>query len=701
VAESFTEFNPGDQVEPPVASRVLVTYDESNLYVALIAEDDPSRVRVSLRDRDRIFTDDYFGIMLDTYGEQAWSYELFVNPYGIQGDLRMLTSGEEEIAFDIVWESVGKVTEAGYQVEIAIPFASLRFPNGPRQTWRVQFWRDRQRDARGQYAWAAMDRDNPCFMCQWGTLEGIRDIHPGKNVEIIATAVGSQAGALEDGDDPASRFDNDQVDGDASLNVRYGLSSNASSEVALNPDFSQVESDAGQIDVNSTFALFFPEKRPFFQEGSDQYSTWLSAIYTRSINDPSVAAKVSGQFGKANVTYTFARDENSPLILPFEEQSRFVALDKSVSNIARARYSIKEDTYVGALFTDRRVDDGGAGTVMGGDANVRFLDNYRLEFQALASHTEEPGGVTVSLSGDPDSIDTFDSGKHTADLDEEKYWGYGQYTSFEREGRTWSFDVDYYAFSPTFRTDNGFTTSNDARKAIGWSGLTFRPNGKALVRWSTNASVGRVWNWEGRFKDEWIQPELYFRFKGQTDFQVDATFSNERFSNQQFDGIRRLELYLESRPSAYATAGTWTRFGRGIYRDFDAPELGNEFFFSLWGQLKPHQRLVIEPSWDYAQMRSRVDDSMLFRTYILRTRFGLNLSRKWYLRLIVQYNDGNRRLDVEPLLTYRLNPFSIFYAGVNGRYRHYAITPTTGPETQDWELASRQFFVKFQYLFRV
>jgi hypothetical protein len=163
-----------------------------------------------------------------------------------------------------------------------------------------------------------------------------------------------------------------------------------------------------------------------------------------------------------------------------------------------------------------------------------------------------------------------------------------------------------------------------------------------------------------------------------------------------------MEVVLESRPSAYATAGMWTRFGRGVYRSFDDPQLGNEFFFSLWGQLKPHQRLVIEPSWDYAQMRSRVDDSMLFRTYILRTQLGLNLSRKWYLRLIVQYNDGNRRLDLEPLLTYRLNPFSVFYAGVNGKYRHFAVTPATpGPEQMDWELASRQFFLKFQYLFRM
>ena len=700
VAENFTEFNPGDQVEPPVKSRALVTYDDTYLYVALIAEDDPTAVRVSLRDRDRIFTDDYFGIMLDTYGEQAWAYELFVNPYGIQGDLRMATSGNEEIAFDIVWESVGKVTDTGYQVEIAIPFASLRFPNRPEQTWRINFWRDRQRDARGQYAWAAMDRDNPCFMCQWGYITGIKNISPGKNIEIITTAVGSQAGALEDSSDPASDFDNDKIDGDASLNIRYGLSSNASTEMTLNPDFSQVESDAGQIDVNTTFALFFPERRPFFQEGSDQYNTAINAIYTRSINDPSVAGKFSGQFGKTNITYTFARDENSPLVLPFEEQSRFVGLGKSVSNIIRVRRSIKDDTYVGALITDRRLDDGGAGTVVGGDANVRFLKNYRLKFQAVASHTEEPEGVEIFLAGDPDSIDTFDNGKYTANLDGESYWGYAQYTNLGRSGRTWNFNLDYWAYSPTFRTDNGFTTQNDARRAIAWTGLTFRPNSKLLVNWGPNASIGRIWNWDGRFKDEWIRPELRFRFKGQTDVQVQAIWSNERFSNELIEGIRRLTLYLETRPSAYATGGVWTQFGRSLFRSFSNPELGNEFTMSLWSQLKPFQRLVIEPSWDYSQMRSRVDDSLLFKTYILRTRFSFNFTREWFLRLIVQYRDDTKRLDLEPLLTYRLNPFTVFFVGANSKYRNFEI-PVSAPVTHDWELASRQFFVKFQYLFRM
>lgn len=704
VARGLAEVAPGDQVEPPVESEAWVTYDEHNLYFAFIARDDPATVRVGLRERDHIFSDDYFGVMFDTYGKQAWGYELFVNPIGIQGDLRVLTDGTEELAFDIVWESRGKVTEDGYQVEIAVPFASLRFPDRPVQEWRINFWRDHQRDLRRQYAWAAINRDDSCWMCQWGTLTGIENITPGKNLELIATGIGRQTGAMTDDHDPASRFANDNGDADGALNVRYGLASNASTEVALNPDFSQVESDAGQIDVNSTFALFYPEKRPFFQEGSDQYNTWISAIYTRSINDPLAAGKFSGQYDKTNVTYTVARDEHSPLILPFEEQSRFVPLGKSVSNIVRARQTLYQDAYVGALVTDRRVDAGGSGTVFAADANLRLRQDLRFKFQGAFSHTTEPTGYEVSLSGDPDSVDTFDGGLHTVNLDGESYWGKAIYAGLERGGRSWNAEFEYYDYSPTFRTDNGFTTRNDYRQTSFWAGPYLRPNRPWLTIWEPSVAVGRVWNTAGRFKDEWVEPHLTFQLTGQTRVAGSYLWSSERFSEVLFHNIKRGSIQISTHPNEVVSVDVNATRGTGIYRNFDAPELGNQLNVSASGEVKLTQRLTLEPSWDYAQMRSRRDDRMLFKTYILRTRLNLNFTREWFLRLVVQYDDRERRLDLEPLLTYRVNPFTVFYVGVNGRYRNFlpGTPPVPGANPgSDWKLASRQFFAKVQYLIRI
>ncbi|NNE09977.1 MAG: carbohydrate binding family 9 domain-containing protein, partial [Gemmatimonadetes bacterium] len=355
IADHFVETSPGDLTKPPVRSEAWVTYDQQNLYVALIAYDDPGEVRVSLRDRDNIYRDDYFGIMLDTYGESSWGYELFVNPLGIQGDLRMEGTGGEDGSFDIIWESIGRVTETGYQVEIAIPFASLRFPNREEHTWRINFWRDRQRDNRNRYSWAAISRDNPCLMCQFGYLTGIEGVQTGKNLDVIASVIGTQVGELDDRDDPRSNFSNDDPKGEASLNMRYALTSNSSAELAINPDFSQVESDAGQIDVNRTYALFFEERRPFFQEGSDLFNTWISAVYTRSINNPDVAGKLLGEFGNTSVVYLFGHDDASPLIIPFEERSELLLLDESYTNIVRMRTNLREESAVGLLVTDRRV----------------------------------------------------------------------------------------------------------------------------------------------------------------------------------------------------------------------------------------------------------------------------------------------------------------------------------------------------------
>jgi hypothetical protein len=310
-ATGFVEINPGDNAVPAVPSAAMMTYDESNLYIAFIAWDDPTQVRASMSDRDAIFRDDYFGVLLDTYGDYAWGYEIFVNPLGMQGDLRLTSDGNEDETLDLVFQSEGKVTDSGYQVELAIPFASLRFPDKPEQTWRLNFWRDRQRENRNQYSWTAQDRDNACWVCQWGTLTGIKNVKPSSNIDILPNVVSYQSGAMGSSSVPDSPFDSEDPDAEFSVNARYGISTNSSVEVTVNPDFSQVESDGGQIDVNETFALYFSERRPFFQEGADLYRSFLRVIHTRTVNDPILAGKFTGQFGRYSLAFLTARDEHA------------------------------------------------------------------------------------------------------------------------------------------------------------------------------------------------------------------------------------------------------------------------------------------------------------------------------------------------------------------------------------------------------
>ncbi len=704
-AEGFTENDPGDQIKPPVESRALITYNESYLYIGLIGYDDPKSVRYSLRDRDAIFRDDYFGVMLDTYGDACWGYEIFVNPIGIQGDLRMLNDGNEDMTFDIVWESRGIVTDSGYQVEIAIPFSSLRFPDKPEQTWRANFWRDRQRDVRNRYSWAAINRDDPCFICQWGTLTGISGIKPGSRLELLPNIIAYQSGQLRTYDHPDSGFVDGDPDAEVSLNARYGLSSNASAELSVNPDFSQVESDATQIDVNSPFALFYQERRPFFQEGSDLYGSFIDIIYTRSIADPEVAAKLTGKFGGTSVAYMLGRDERTPLLVPQSERSYLWQGGKSTSNIVRAKHQINDGSFVGAMVTDRRLEGGGAGSVVGMDASFRFLKNYQIEGQYVGSRTDEPNDTLLS-EGAGDS--RFADNEHTVAFDGEDYWGHATYLSLERSARVWNVNLDLREHSPTFRADNGFITRNNNRTVDLWTGLNFRRNGKLLQRWEPSIGVGRMWDFDGTRKDEWLVPHLEMQFIGQTFVWVEYLWSRELFRDLWFDKIRRATLGVNGRPSEFFSFEVNANVGRYIARSGALPEavLGDGTNLFLWLSLKPTKQLLIEPWIEYSKLDYPDDGPNIYDVYVTRTRFSYQFTREWFLRIVVEYVNGKEStgtpgeydkqafLSVEPLLSYKLNPFTIFYIGSTHDY---------WDQNQEGKLyrSSQRFFAKFQYLFRI
>jgi hypothetical protein len=688
-ATGFSETFPEERGRPPVESEVLVTYDEKHLYLAFIARDDPPTLRASLRDRDEMWSDDYFGILLDTYGDAAWAYFLFANPLGVQGDSRFATSSGEDDGFDIVYETEAKVTDAGYQIEMAIPFESLRFPDRPVQTWRATFWRTRPRESRATYSWAAMDRDESCFLCQFGMLAGIEGVEPGGAVELFPAVVGSHAGALEDSEDPEAGFADDGFDGEGSLGLRYAFPAGLTAEATFNPDFSQVESDVAQVDVNETFALFFPERRPFFQEGSDLFDTWVSAVYTRQINDPQVAVKLIGRLGRTSVAYLGGRDENSPILLPFEERSFVGQAGESISNVLRFRQTFLENSYVGALLTDRRLEDGdGAGTTFGVDGIYRFLDKYQVEYQILGSRTNEPDDPT--LTEDVNEL-AFNQGAHTAAFDGETFSGYAQYTSLERSARFWNFDFDYWASSPTFRADNGFEFRNDFRRASMFQGLNFYPGTKLIDRVSPNVFVQRTWNFDGVRKTDFLRPQVEFNLTRQTFVSVGHDWGRERFANIEFSGIRSWDVFVESNFSDPVRLGFYVSHGREIARNTDPPVLGTGTDLELFGTFKPLRRLILEPSFRYSELHEPKGGPEIFSGYILRTRGTFSLSRELLLRLVLQYDDFAEVLNVEPLVTYQINPFTLFYLGSTHVYRDFE-------EPHGLAEASRQFFLKFQYL---
>lgn len=690
-ATGFTEYNPKEGVKPPVESEVWVTYDEENLYLAFIAKDQPGTIRASLTDRDRMWSDDYFGILLDTYGDASWAYFIFANPRGVQGDTRFATASGEDDSFDIIYSSEASITADGYVIEMAIPFSSLRFPDRPTQTWRATFWRTRPRASREQHSWAAISRNDPCFLCQYGTLTGIEGVKPGGRLELLPTVVASQSGSRTTPSDPTSAFKNGSVDADASLGLRYSFPSGLTAEATINPDFSQVESDVAQVDVNTTFALFFPERRPFFQEGSDLFSSNVTAVYTRSINDPQMAVKLIKRQGRTTIAYLGARDAHSPLLLPFEERSFTGVAGKSLSNIARVRRTFGRESWIGALVTDRRLEDGGSGTLAGIDGVFRFGEHYRLEYNLVGSRTVEPDdpSLTPGLAGV-----TFDRGGHTAVFDGESFSGYAQYTSFERDARTWSFDFDYWAYSPTFRAANGFESRNDYRRVSMYQDLTFRPKTGFITRINPNVYVQSAWNFDGVRKAQSAEGRISADLKGQTFASIRYFVGRERFRDIEFDGIHRWSAVLESNFSRALTLGGFIGHGESIARNRNPAILGTGTDIELWATLRPTGQLSISPSFVYSELNEPNGGPELFNGYILRTRADLQFTREFFLRLVVQYNDFGKSLDVEPLLTYKVNPFTLFYVGSTYAFQDYD-QPDTGLTS-----VQRQYFAKIQYQIR-
>jgi len=700
-AANFAEHTPGDQTQPPVETEALITYDADNLYVAFICYDDPSTIRATYCERDRIFSDDNIVLLLDTYGTSVWGYEIMSNPYGVQGDLLLSQDGMEDEGFDMVYQCAAMITDSGYQVEMAVPFSSLRFPDLPQQTWKVDFWRNHPRDSRRQYSWAAYDRNEQCWPCQWGTVTGIEDVQPGKGIDILPSLIAYQSGKLDgNGSDSLPfAFSNQDPDGEISINGKYTIASNMTAEATYNPDFSQIEADPPQIDVNTTTALMYAERRPFFQEGSDLFRTIYGVVYTRSINDPQFAAKFIGRMNRTTLAYVSAYDENSPIPLVFEESSDFVMGGRSLSNIMRFQQSFGSGSFVGLIGTDRRFDGGGSGSALAVDAKSRLTKNLQMDMQIVGTHTGEPDetGPTSNLVGT-----TFDRGDHTAVFDGESFWGHALFLGTVFEKRDFGASIQYVEKSPTFRMYNGYTDDNDTRGSDIEAGYVFRVNSRWLDYVSPSATVQREWNFIGARKSESIAANLETNFKAQTATHLAYTRSGERFANRWFADNWNLHACINSAFSdALQFAGSYN-YGHTIRRRFSDPARIGLTSTTLAVDFKPINRLLIESSLTYTKGDYLERDGKAFEGSTARTRVNLQMNRELSFRLIVQYDDFYQRWDIDPLLTYRLSSFSLFYVGSTYDYKNLRTYDGGGLITDESQrLNSRQFLMKLQYLFQI
>jgi hypothetical protein len=691
--DNFVERNPGDNTEPEVKTEVYTTYDDRNFYVAFVCHDDPKAIRSTMCQRDQMGSDDEVGIMIDPYASASWFYELFVNSYGIQEDALWTPIVGDNGGYDLIWESAAVVTDSGYQAEIALPFASMRFPNQDVQNWKVNFWRNRPRGDNKQYSWAANDRNEQCFPCQFGTLTGITSVHPGKGIGIMPTMVAHQSGAITDLRNPNSPFHNADPKGEFSIGGKYAINSDVTVEATANPDFSQIEADAAQISVNSTVSLIYPERRPFFQEGSDIFRTLFNSFYTRTVNDPQVAAKLTARMGKTTLGYVGARDLNTPYMIPLEESSILLNTGKSMVNVLRGLRTFGSDSRIGILLSDRRFEHNGSGSVAALDGDIRLSKNYSIDGQYIITHTSEP----------QDSARTarfgrygFDGGRHTIAFDGESYTGTAFIQRFKREARHWGFVLDFNQVTPSYRTEVGYDPLMGYRNLSFNSNYTFYPKSGAISRISPGIYASQRWIFNGVRKNRTLFAGLDAQFrKAQTYISLNVGSSSELYNSTEFTGLWEVDLNWSSRISN--KIGLNGGFSKGVNVAYFALAKGNMTSYSASLNFKPVDRMVIQPSINSARSTDRNTGEKFYSGYITRTRILYQANRELSFRLVVQYDDFGRAWEIDPLLTYRLSPFSLFYFGSSNDYSDLA--PSINSPSQ-WRLAARQFFMKIQYLFQ-
>jgi len=704
---NFCEVEPGDNSAPPVKTEALVAYDDQYLYVGFRCYDDnQTAIRATITDRDRMFSDDWVGVFIDTFKDQQNGYEFCVNPRGIQGDLRRSSNNEDD-SFDMVWYSGGQLTGDGWSAEFALPFRSLRFPNAASQSWGIHLFRNRPRESRVQMSYAPISRDESCFFCQAATMNGINGVNQGKHFELLPYVLASQQSNLDGDNDANFKWQHHDADGQAGVGLKYGITSNHTLDLTYNPDFSQIESDATQIDANRTFALSYPEKRPFFLEGADMFSSLTPVVYTRSINDPILAGKLTGKQGANTIAIMSAEDENSPYILPFEEQSLGVNGGKTFSTIARYKRDVLKASYVGLMATDRHSLENGKGfnSTLGADTQIRFNEILSLRAQVTGSYTEEPNDTSLTPAADFDDIHFGTDNQYDSYFNGEKFAGLAAQARLDRSARHWNGNVWYEDYSPTFRAETGFVTQSDYRMAGMWTDWMFYlENNRVFERIEPQVEAGRKYNYDGVFKDTWVQPSLWLRFKHQTYLWSGYLWSEERFADELVSGIRRWNLNFDTVVNKQVSAGYYHNLGHSVVRDRNDPRLGDEFSWGGYVTLRPTSQLRFDGNFDRFTLHELDGGPEIFDTYVARGKLSFQFTKDMFLRVVGQYVDDAKDLQVDPLLSYKINPFTVFFLGSSHSFNEFKDDPDT-PGTQitneGYRQTERLFFVKLQYLFRV
>ena len=754
VLKDFYQTNPGDNIAPSKPTETLIGFDAKYLYIAFHCFDEPGKVQATLPKRDDVMNnDDSVRILLDTFNDQRKAYVLAFNPLGVQQDGIRTEGTGADFSVDIVMESKGTLTPDGYVVEVAVPFKSLRYDAGKDKQWGVQVFRIIQRLNGEQDSWMPISRDVDGLLNQAGHITGLEGIstertlefipsfivsETGKHVRSLSRAQGKVPGVVDSG-----TFVNQPVAFDPSLTAKFVASSALTLDLAINPDFAQVEADAPVTFANQRFPIFFEEKRPFFLEGIEIFRTQIAAVHTRTISDPDVAAKVTGRRGKYTYGLLYASDnapgnyEDDIRYDPEKLPPGFGRLNEQNSKVGilRIKRDIGKESFVGFLGTSYNFADR-SNYVGGFDARLKFDKQTSLDVQVLGTNAR------FCAFAKKEADDTCRTQN-----------GFVYAYNFNKNARHHYFNVNGVGRTAGYVALVGFTRRVNTNSVNTNFGYFTEPKPKAkITSWEMNHYAGGSFDWQGRSQNWTYEGQVGPNLQRQSFFRVGYNTGYERvfaseFGETQFrNGLpetsetsKNFFAYAGSTPTkrlsffyffGYRVGQLDYDFGAGrrfprvspsaivqrlaiadkLCKDSPSdppecaglPDPGGGGYLYTNGNVTYKATKDLNMTLNFSKNRLVRDDTGLvaFDTNILSLKTTYQFTRFAFTRARIDYDSTTSHYSGQFLFGWTPNPGTAFYVGYNDDLnRNYYNTFSRLPE-QGFARNTHSFFIKASYLFR-
>ncbi len=655
--EGFLQFSPVEKGPPTQKTVAYLGYDKNNLYIAFQCYDtEPEKIRASITQRDNVMEDDWVLIFLDAFNEKRRAYTFILNPYGIQMDaLRMEEGGSDNMddSWDTVFYSDGQVDEQGYTVEMALPFKSIRFPDRPEKIWGLTLGRTIARNGE-IILWPPMSKSRPGLLCQAEEIRISGIVEKGKNFELMPVFT-------------SLKTKGNKINPQPGLNFKYGISSDITLDMTVNPDFSQIEADTPQIDVNKRFALYYPEKRPFFLEGMEIFRfPEIQMVYTRRIVDPVAGAKLTGKTGRFTYGLLSALDGNPAENLWSINGSGSPSSKQALFNVFRLKADLFKESYLGFSLTDKEID-GDYNRVAGIDGQFKFGEKFFLSFQAMGSQThsdERQSSLAPALFGE-----------------------FGYYS------RNWGGGLFWLSLHPDFTAASGFVNRVDYRSFGGSVYYQFYPEKQFLNQVRIQLRSGRRLTYAGdAMEDEWVSLSSQLRFTEFSQMNLELRRDLERYGGIDFQKTS-LEMNTSLLLISWLPFGMAFRTGESIFYDLEEPFLGYSNAYGLFFTLKPGKRLRMSLTLSKETFWEKWGGEQVYDFNVLRQQSIYQISKTLSLRTIIDYNHFSKKIYGSFLFSYVLKPGTVFFLGLDNNM----LQNNSGRYFQD----DYSVFLKFSYWLRI